>query len=74
MDLLVDDDASSTEGLRILCARSVIAGDLVVIDYRTGSRICNFETEAVRVAIQRCQKEIVVAGPVYRAGTLVLRH
>src|SRR4030095_8313655 len=35
---------------------------------------CNFETEAVRGAIQRCQEEVVIPRPIYRAGTLVLCH
>ena len=70
----MDDDAASTYGLCVLGADRVIAGQLIVIDYGNGSRICNLDTEAVRVAIQRCQEEVVIAGPVYRAGTFVLRH
>ena len=73
MLLLVDDNAAATEGLRVLGVHGVIAGNFVVIDHDT-IRVRNFDAEAVRAAIQGCQEEVVIAGPVYRSATLVLRQ
>src|SRR5438105_906776 len=79
MSSLMDDDAATADGLRVLDAYAVVIAQAVVIDYRVSIRIRNLDAEAVlcdlavQIAVQGRQKEVVVTGPVDRAGAFILR-